>query len=78
MPLLTGYPQFANLINVLVGGCPAEECSDAPTVIKPSGMRDICSTSRRPTEFPLWITENGLADATDTSGRPTWSVIWRW
>lgn len=65
MPLLTGYPQFANLINVLVGGCPAEECSDAPTVIKPSGMRDMLDIAAS-YGIPLWITENGLADATDT------------
>ncbi len=65
MPVLTGYPQFSNLLNVLLGGCPAEECSDAPTVIKPGGMRDMIDIAAS-YGIPLWITENGLADASDS------------
>ena len=70
--LIIGQDQFANLINVLVGGCPAEECSDAPTVIKPSGMRDMIDIAAS-YGIPLWITENGLADAADTQ-RPSYLV----
>lgn len=65
IPVLTGYPQFANLLNVVLGGCPAEECSEAPLVVKPSGLRtmlDLAASYRK----PLWITENGLADADDS------------
>jgi len=72
MPVLTGYPQFANLINVLIGGCPAEECSDASTVIKPSGLRDMIDIAAS-YGLPLWITENGLADAEDDQ-RPSYLV----
>ena len=65
IPVLTGYPQFATLLNVLIGGCPAEECSDTPEVIKPSGLRDMIDIAASYGK-PLWITENGLADADDS------------
>ncbi len=65
IPVLTGYPQFATLLNVLIGGCPAEECSDTPEMIKPSGLRDMIDIAASYGK-PLWITENGLADADDS------------
>ena len=65
IPVLTGYPQFATLLNVLIGGCPAEECSDTPEQIKPSGLRDMIDIAASYGK-PLWITENGLADADDS------------
>ena len=64
MPLLNGFPQFANLLNVLLGGCPGEECSDTPLIIKPSGLRDMIDIAAS-YQLPLWISENGLADADD-------------
>jgi beta-glucosidase/6-phospho-beta-glucosidase/beta-galactosidase len=64
MPLLNGFPQFANLLNVLLGGCPGEECSDTPLIIKPSGLRDMIDIADS-YHLPLWISENGLADADD-------------
>lgn len=65
VPLLNGYPQFANLLNVVLGGCPAEECSEAPLIVKPSGLRDVIDIAASYGK-PVWITENGLDDGDDS------------
>lgn len=72
LPVLTGYPQFAPLINVVAGGCPASECSDTAQIINPAGLRSVLDIANS-YGIPLWVTENGLADADDDQ-RPSYVV----
>jgi beta-galactosidase len=73
MPVLAGYPQFANLINVAIGsGCPTAECTDTAQIITPAGLREVLDIAAS-YDIPLWVTENGLADAED-SNRASYTV----
>jgi beta-galactosidase len=73
MPVLTGYPQFANLINVAIGnGCPTAECTDTAQIVNPAGLREVLDIAAS-YGIPLWVTENGLADA-DDSNRASYTV----
>jgi len=65
LPVVKGYPEFSPLINVVLGGCPATECSDTAQIINPAGMRDVLDIADS-YGIPLWVTESGLADAADT------------
>ncbi|CAN5763623.1 hypothetical protein BH10ACT9_BH10ACT9_02540 [soil metagenome] len=73
MPVLAGYPQFANLINVAIGsGCPTAECTDTAQIVNPAGLRDVLDIADS-YGIPLWVTENGLADA-DDGNRASYTV----
>ncbi|MET0897132.1 MAG: glycoside hydrolase family 1 protein [Mycobacterium sp.] len=73
MPVLRGYPQFANLINVATGsGCPTAECTDTAQIVNPAGLREVLDIAAS-YGIPLWVTENGLADA-DDSNRASYTV----
>jgi beta-glucosidase/6-phospho-beta-glucosidase/beta-galactosidase len=72
LPRVTGYPEFAPLLNVVAGGCPAPECSDTAQIIYPAGFRDVLDVADS-YGIPLWVTENGVADAEDTQ-RPSYVV----
>jgi hypothetical protein len=63
--MVTGYPEFSPLVNVIAGGCPAAECSDTAQIIYPAGLRDVLDIANS-YRTPMWITENGLADASDS------------
>ena len=65
LPIVKGYPEFSPLINVVLGGCAATECSDTAQIINPAGMRDVLDIANS-YGIPLWVTESGLADAADT------------
>lgn len=65
LPIVKGYPQFSPLINVVIGGCPATECTDTAQIINPAGLRDVLDIADS-YGIPLWVTENGLADSADT------------
>ena len=65
LPVVTGYPQYSPLINVVVGGCPAAECTDTAQIIYPAGLREVLDIANS-YGVPLWVTENGLADAADS------------
>ncbi len=66
LPIVTGYPEFSPLLNVVAGGCPATECSDTAQIISPAGLRDVLDIADS-YGIPLWVTENGLADASDST-----------
>jgi len=65
LPMVTGYPEFSPLVNVIAGGCPAAECSDTAQIIYPAGLRDVLDIANS-YRTPMWITENGIADASDS------------
>ena len=65
LPIVKGYPEFSPLLNVVLGGCAATECSDTAQIINPAGMRDVLDIANS-YGIPLWVTESGLADAADT------------
>ena len=65
LPMVTGYPEFSPLVNVIAGGCPAAECSDTAQIIYPAGLRDVLDIANS-YRVPMWVTENGLADANDS------------
>lgn len=65
LPMVSGYPEFSPLVNVVAGGCPAAECSDTAQIIYPAGLRDVLDIANS-YRVPMWVTENGLADANDT------------
>lgn len=72
LPVVTGYPQFSPLINIIAGGCPASECTDTAQIINPAGLRTVLDIADS-YGLPLWVTENGLADADDDQ-RPSYVV----
>ena len=65
LPFVKGYPEFSPLINVVIGGCPASECTDTAQIIRPAAMRDVLDIANS-YGIPLWVTENGLADESDS------------
>ena len=65
LPIVTGYPEFSPLVNVVAGGCASVECSDTAQIIYPAGLRDVLDIANS-YQVPMWITENGLADANDS------------
>jgi beta-glucosidase/6-phospho-beta-glucosidase/beta-galactosidase len=65
LPIVKGYPEFSPLLNVVLGGCAATECSDTAQIINPAGLRDVLDIADS-YGIPLWVTESGLADAADT------------
>jgi len=66
LPMVTGYPEFAPLLNVVAGGCPAAECSDTAQIVNPAGLRDVLDIADS-YGIPLWVTENGIADSDDSN-----------
>ena len=65
LPMVTGYPEFSPLVNVIAGGCPATQCSDTAQIIYPAGLRDVLDIANS-YGVPMWVTENGIADAADS------------
>ena len=72
LPVAAGYPEFSPLLNVVLGGCPATECSDTAQIVYPAGLREVLDIAASYGK-PLWLSENGLADRADDQ-RPSYVV----